>query len=395
MTATEGAIGRGTLGAKLGRHRVEITTYRGGGDTTSARVAADAEHRDMTIGALYWQLWDDAIADPTDGIADWKSAVIRSCGAADERIREHPIRSVRYLRRAAELGFSIDSATRKAVRNNAVSCAAAILPEALAEELRRVLERCASPGVFFQLCCEELLLEHLLPEVAPQFDGRPAGRVRWHPEISQALHMVLALKTAGTVADEAQLDAQERVRLMLCVLCHDLGKGTTTAEALPSHPGHEAGGVPIIEQLFERLPSLGSKRTKRLCKVAARTHLLLDGLRDLGNGTLVDLWDEALAPHRQDFATLARVVRCDQEGRLSTADLGLPERDAPPNPSTLEHRIHSDLQELDGILAAVSGEESADLFPGDPAGIRSHLRDLRCRTLAASGFCRNKKARMS
>ena len=41
------------------------------------------------------------------------------------------------------------------------------------------------------------LLQSLLPELASQFDGRPAGPQQWHPEVGQALHMILALEWAA------------------------------------------------------------------------------------------------------------------------------------------------------------------------------------------------------
>lgn len=389
--STEGALGRGTLGTELAGARVEITTYRGGGASLAERIQSDAALRDMTIGALYWSLFDDAIHDPVQGLQDWERGRIRACGLAVDRIREHPVRAVRYLRRAVELGFWVEASTRRGIQRTAGEVAAAIVPEALAEELRKVLARCESPGIFFQMCREEALLEPLLPEIAPMFDGRPAGRVRWHPEISQALHMVLALRAAAGLAAAAGLETPARVRLLLAVLCHDLGKGRTPHAELPSHAGHEIGGVSVIEDLFRRLPALGSRRTQRLCRVGAKDHLLLPRLRRLKPGTLVDLWDEDLAPTREDHGALARVVRCDQEGRLSPEAVGLPRPAlAPPAPDfdALERRVAGDLQQLDSILRAVSGQRSAELFPHDIQALRRHLREERCRAVLASDFLR-------
>ncbi len=389
--ATPGALTRGTLGVHIDGTRVEITTFRGGGADFHARVAADAALRDMTIGALYWSLADGAILDPMNGLADWRGRCIRACGSAADRIREHPIRLLRYVRRATQLGFWLDNATRRGLRS-AAAHTANIVPEALAEELRRVLVTCSSPGVFFQVCAEETTLSEFLPELAPQFDGRPAGRIRWHPEISQALHMVLALRTAASLATERGLRESERIRLVLGVLLHDLGKGTTPEAELPSHPGHEAAGVQCIESLFRRLPALASKRTKTFCKNMARDHLLLAGLRRLKPGTLVDLWDRDLAPMRDDHRLLAAAVRCDREGRLQPSLLGLPVADTPAEtPDALEQRIANDLEELDSVLRGVSGTASAELFPGDPTRLRCHLRAARCQALAAAGYCERRR----
>lgn len=389
VTGTQGNQDRGTIAVQLSGKRVEITSYRGGGADIAERIAKDAQLRDMSIGALYWKLWTDQIADPMDGLSDWGFGSIRACGSAADRIQEHPIRALRYLRRATELGFHLDTTTRKGIEASAAFVGREALPEAVAEEIRKVLARCSSPGAFFQLAQEVRLLEEILPEIAPVFDGRPAGRIHFHPEISQALHMVLALRSAAALADEQQLETRERMLLLMAVLCHDLGKGKTRTEDMPSHPGHEGGGVEIVEGLFRRLPALGSKYMERFCKVSARTHLLLIKLRMMRAGTLVDLWEQDLRGLERDFENLARVVRCDRDGRLHPSDLGLP---CPPqiHPAhaglELQERVHADLLALDSCMRSVSGEASARLHPDDPKALKQHLRTARCEALAHSGF---------
>jgi tRNA nucleotidyltransferase (CCA-adding enzyme) len=380
---TDHALARGTLGVSLGGTRVEITAFRAGGDTAAARIAQDAAHREMTIGAVYWRLVDDTIPDPMGGVADWEAGLIRACGSAEERIGEHEIRAVRYLRRAAALGFRVDPGTRRAIRRTAAATAAAVMPEALAEEIRRVLLGCPSPGAFFVLAHEEGLLAPLLPELAPLSDGRPAGRLEHHPEISQALHMVLSLRTAARLAERDGMADAPRLALLLAVLCHDLGKGVTPLPELPSHFGHDVRGAKLVDPLFKRLPGLGDARVRRLCRAASRTHLVLDKLRELRPGTVVDLWQDELQRCRDDLPLLVRVVRCDDEGRLQRADIGLPPRAGEPagDLDAFEASLLRDLEALDACLRAVSGEEAARLYPGEPDRIRATLHEARCRAL--------------
>lgn len=389
VTATQGNEDRGTLAIQLSGHRVELTSYRGGGAETAERVAKDGALRDMTIGAVYWKLWCDKIADPMDGLADWGGGLVRACGLSADRIQEHPIRALRYLRKTIELGFHLDTATRRGIEAQASFVGKAVLPEALAEEIRKVLARCTSPGAFFQLAWEVRLLDRILPEIAPLFDGRPAGRILYHPEISQALHMILAMSAAVDVASTEGLDLRERHLLLMAVLCHDLGKGSTQSSQLPSHPGHEAGGVGIIHSLFRRLPGLGNKYVERFCKVSARSHLLLNKLPMMRAGTLVDLWEQEFRGLESDYRNLARVVRCDRDGRLRPAQIGIPcpeQIQAAPAGQALEDRIHADLSTLDTCIRSVSGEASARLHPGDPQALKEHLRTARCKALAHSGF---------
>ena len=384
---TSGALGRGTLGIRLGRMRVEITSFRGGGESPDERIALDAASRDMTFAALYHRLHDDAILDPCAGLDDWQAGVVRACGNANDRIREHPIRALRYLRRAAQLGFRLETKTRKAIRQQSAFVAREALPEAIAGELRRVLAEAQSPGVFFELCAEERLLPELLPEVAPLFDGRPAGRLEWHPELSQSLHMILAMAAAARRADELDLADDRRLALQAAVLCHDLGKGLTSVEDMPSHPGHEAAGVALIDELFARLPALGNKSIRRLCKAVARAHVMMLDLRRLKSGTLVELWERDIVPLRDDIDLVAIAVRADQEGRLSTEQLGLPRSPRPSSdPAELEARLVAELRQLDEILSRVSGAESARLHQGDPEALRADLHQRRCVALKQAGF---------
>lgn len=383
---TSGAEDRGTLAFRFARNRIELTSFRGGGQTASERMANDAERRDMTIGAVLWRVHDDSIHDPQGGLEDWRTGRIRACGDAHQRIAEHPIRALRYLRRATELGFVIEEHTRRAIRETGEESTAAMLPEAITEELRRVLTS-SSPGIFFALASEEQLLEHLIPELARLFDGRRAGRLRWHPEISQGLHTILTLRAAARLAERDKLDESARRRLMLGVLFHDLGKGVTPEGALPSHPGHEAAGVPLVDEIFDRLPGLGDKRARRFSRVVARQHLALAKLPALRAGTLVEMWDRDLVPLRQDFTLLAAAVRADREGRLMPQDLGMKTHTTEEfDAGQLERRVLADLQRLDEILREVRGDEIAKKFAGDSEKIRAALHESRCSALHAAQF---------
>ena len=68
---------------------------------------------------------------------------------------------------------------------------------------------------------------------------------KWHPEIDTGVHQLLALREAVNLGGG--------VAVRFAVLMHDLGKGATPADVLPSHHGHEDAGVALVEQLCARL----------------------------------------------------------------------------------------------------------------------------------------------
>lgn len=310
---TEANRARGTLALRVGTRRVEITSFRAGdpGGPIAERIESDLRARDMTVGAVAWWLAEDRILDPLHGLEHWREKRIVAAGDPAERIHEHPVRHVRYYRRAHEWGFAVDPAIRRVAADPRVL--ARIPGEALAAELRFGLLRAASPGRFLMELGEAGLLQHLLPELAPQFDGRPAGPIRHHPEVSQALHLVLALEWA--VRRARDLPEADRLAVLLAVLVHDIGKSTTTPAEWPSHRGHEQQGVTLLHTLLARLPSLADAQTVRLCEAVCVLHLVARQPEALRPGTQVEIYDEWLRRGlRDDLFALA--VGADVGGRL-------------------------------------------------------------------------------
>ena len=109
----------------FGRDMIEVATFRA--LQTDAETDAhgrvlrdnvwgtqreDAERRDFTVNALYYDPIDDVLLDYTDGVADLKRRTLRMIGDPETRYREDPVRMLRVARFAAKLGFGIEEATR-------------------------------------------------------------------------------------------------------------------------------------------------------------------------------------------------------------------------------------------------------------------------------------------
>jgi tRNA nucleotidyltransferase (CCA-adding enzyme) len=395
-SATEGSKARGTIGAVLSDERVEFTTYRGdhgragsgearffAGRDTAESVSMDARSRDMTIGAVFVDLAHGHVLDPVGGLSDWNEKLIRPVGNFMDRVAEHPVRLLRYFRRAVELGFRIHRSIRNGTRDAAPLVMLHTPPEAIAEEVRKALARCASPGLLFLYLAEGHALEVLFPQIAPQFDGRPAGPAIHHPEIHQGLHLTLALKRAAEKASEQRLSETDRVALLTAVLCHDLGKGETERELWPKHHGHETRGVELVESLLSRLPGLVDPAGRRLALSVAQLHGVVRDLPSLRTGTLVDLWEEHF--RRPGFRPdlFAAAVASDGEGRLPPDALGVP---AVEEKGLGERALIEAIARVAAACSSVDAEALRARSGGDVDALKEQLRLARCDALRGAGF---------
>jgi poly(A) polymerase len=76
----------------------------------------DAARRDFTVNAMYYDPITQTVVDYHGGLADARARVLRMIGDPATRYREDPVRIVRVVRFAAKLGFALDPATQKPVR---------------------------------------------------------------------------------------------------------------------------------------------------------------------------------------------------------------------------------------------------------------------------------------
>ena len=278
--------------------------------TPEVTLEEDLARRDFTINAM--AMGDDGVLiDPYGGQRDLNAGVLRHVTAA---FIEDPLRVLRAARFAARFGFAIAEETR--VLMHAISVAgelATLAPERVWQELRRALVE-LHPEMFFEVLHECGALSALLPEIDCLF-GVPQPP-RHHPEIDTGVHVMLALQQA------ARRDADEVVRF--AVLTHDLGKGTTPADILPSHHGHEERGAKLVETLCVRLRV--PREHRELAVLVARLHTNVHRALELKTSTIVRLLGEADALRRTPrFEQLLEACLIDATGRLGLQDQDYPQ----------------------------------------------------------------------
>src|SRR5690606_39711333 len=87
----------------------------------------------------------------------------------------------------------------------------------------------------------------------------------------------------------AKLSAEPVVRF--AALVHDLGKGTTSADILPRHIGHEERGIPLVHDVCDRYRIPNDFR--ELAIPVTRLHLLCHKVFELRPATVLRIFKAA------------------------------------------------------------------------------------------------------
>ena len=287
----------------------------------------DLARRDLTINSIaacahlvgtndqfdpkIWQA-PDALVDPYGGQADIAAKVLRHVTPA---FREDPVRILRLARFAARFtDFTVAPETQalmtEMVQDGEVDH---LVAERVWQELARGLME-AQPSRMFAVLRDCGALVRLLPEL-DRLWGVPQ-RADYHPEVDTGVHVMLVIDMA------ARLNASLPVRF--AALTHDLGKGTTPADVLPRHIGHEERSARLLKGVCERLRV--PLECKELADVVAREHGNVHRSADLSAAATVRLLERCDAfrkPAR--FADILQACECDARGRQGLAESPYPQ----------------------------------------------------------------------
>lgn len=114
----------GTMVVVFPDSQFEVTTFRRDGDYLDGRhpssitfsdAKEDAQRRDFTINALFYDPVSNETIDYVDGLRDLNQKVIRTVGEPADRFNEDHLRLLRAIRFSAQLDFDIELKTWKAI----------------------------------------------------------------------------------------------------------------------------------------------------------------------------------------------------------------------------------------------------------------------------------------
>ena len=296
----------------------------------------DLARRDLTINSIA-ECVDPAVArglfDPYNGQKDLQNRTLRH---VTDAFREDPVRILRVARFAARFtDFSVAPETMALMRDMVDGGEVdALVPERVWQELSRGLME-AQPSRMLTVLRDCGALQRLLPEVARLW-GVPQ-RAEYHPEVDTGIHLMMVLDMA------ARLAAPLPVRF--ACLTHDLGKGTTPADVLPRHIGHEERSARLLKGLAERLRVPTDCR--ELADVVAREHGNIHRSENLAAAATVRLLERCDAIRKPArFAQVLQACECDARGRLGF------EESAYPQAARLQRALDAALQVRTDTVAA-------------------------------------------
>ena len=166
----ETGIEHGTVTVVIDKEPYEVTTYRIDGDYTDGRhpdsveftenIEEDLSRRDFTINAMAYNN-STGLVDVFGGREDLENRVIRCVGNPKKRFEEDALRMMRGIRFSAQLGFSIEKDTFKAIEEMADSISAVSI-ERINVEFTKTLMSDAKKIMIYH---ETGILKNVLPEL--------------------------------------------------------------------------------------------------------------------------------------------------------------------------------------------------------------------------------------
>jgi tRNA nucleotidyltransferase (CCA-adding enzyme) len=314
----------------------------------------DLRRRDLTINALAEDERGNII-DYYGGGADLERRLLRHVSDAFVEDPVRILRVARFAARYADLGFAVADETMALMRTMVERGEAdALVPERVWQELAKALGE-PRPSRFFEVLRACSALSRLFPELDRLF-GVPQPP-QWHPEIDTGVHTLMVVDMAARLS--------QGLEVRFAALTHDLGKGTTPREILPSHRGHEARSVVLLDALCERLKV--PRRCCALARVVARYHGLVHKVTELTPKTILDLLEGMDAFRRPErFAQALTACEADYRGRT-----GYQEREYPQ------------AQHLRRVLRAVSAVDVGAIAAGaaQPTLIQQAIRKARIQAI--------------
>lgn len=252
----------GTAQVKQGDLEVEFVGARRESYTPDSRkpfvedgtLEEDQERRDFTINALAICLNADRfgeLVDPFDGLTDMEELTLRTPLDPDVTFSDDPLRMMRAIRFASQLGFFIEPETFAAIGRNAARIDI-ISAERISTELNKILLS-PRPSLGLELFEQTGLMAKTFPELLELKGAETRDGIGHKDNLTHTYKVVdnlaKALRTASVAEDK-------KLWLLWAALLHDIGKPRTKRFDRRlgwTFHNHNYVGMKMVSKIFRRL----------------------------------------------------------------------------------------------------------------------------------------------